>query len=285
MKKRIAWILAAMMVLSCVASCGAADKDKSQSADNKQVVAADKEKEVSCGSEEKKAGTSDEKSSKEFDQDDDTAGDQTGNDEKTSNNSAGNQGASGTNQTVTGDNGKNGNNAAGSKTDTGNKGNSSSTSTSSSKTETGSTSSGGSTGNKTDTGNKGNTGSAADQQPSKPSEPVKEEHSHTWVEQTQTIQHEATGHYETKVVKEAWDESVYDYRLVCLGCGHMSMTADEAGNHCIECESGKGYSSRKVVVDTIHHAAETEQTWIVDKPAWIETKVIGYKCSGCGAIK
>lgn len=112
------------------------------------------------------------------------------------------------------------------------------------------------------------------------------EHTHSWVEQTTTVTHEAAGHYETVVVKDAWDEDVYGYRDICLGCGHISATAEEAGLHCVECETGMGYTNKKIVVDTIHHEAETQEVWVEDLPAWTETVGTGsYTCSTCGATK
>lgn len=112
------------------------------------------------------------------------------------------------------------------------------------------------------------------------------EHTHSWVEQTTTVTHEATGHYETVVVKDAWDEEEWGYRLVCLGCSYVSGDTDEAILHCALCETGLGYSSKKVQIGTIHHEAVTEQVWVEDSPAWTETVGTGsYICSTCGAVK
>lgn len=122
----------------------------------------------------------------------------------------------------------------------------------------------------------GNTSGAAT-----PSQPA---HTHSWVEQTTTVTHEATGHYETKVVKEAWDEQIRGERVVC-GCGELCVTVDEWLSHCLADGCRQGYSVKSVVVDTIHHEAESEQVWVEDTPAYTETVVTGYKCSGCGATK
>ncbi len=46
-------------------------------------------------------------------------------------------------------------------------------------------------------------------------------HTHTWVKYVaNTIQHKEEGHYETKVVKEAYDEPQYDWHNVCNKCGY-----------------------------------------------------------------
>lgn len=46
---------------------------------------------------------------------------------------------------------------------------------------------------------------------------------------------------------------------------------------------GHNYTSKRVC-DTIHHDATTKQQWVVDKKAYNEKVVTGYKCD-CGAIK
>lgn len=103
-------------------------------------------------------------------------------------------------------------------------------------------------------------------------------HVHTWV------LHEGSGHYETQVVKEAWDEPVYEMqcRSICNRCG-----ADITGNtdqHFMEnmvdgeltCGS---YHAEwvKVQTGTVHHDAETNQVWVQDVAPYAQ-------CSGCGEI-
>lgn len=157
----------------------------------------------------------------------------------------------------------------------------------------------GSTGGNTNGGNNGgnsNSGSTGDNKPA---------HTHSWEAVTKTVHHEA----ETKIVhhdavtkietvtvvdKEAWDEPVYESKAVCLGCGHISNSTDEAIIHSAEC--GYGYSVKKIQTRTKHHDAITHQeertvvvkpAWdetVIVKPAWDETVITGYKCS-CGATK
>lgn len=107
---------------------------------------------------------------------------------------------------------------------------------------------------------------------------------HKWVKYvSNTIQHKEEGHYETKVVKAAYDEPQYDWHNVCNKCGKDLGTDDWNGlNHGDICDGS--YSCIQVQVGTIHHDAETTQVWVVDKPAYTEY-VYGEKCSGCGATK
>ena len=112
----------------------------------------------------------------------------------------------------------------------------------------------------------------------------KSEHTHTWVKYvTNTIQHKEEGHYETKVVKAAYDEPQYSAKVVC-GCGKAFDTVEEWADHQIDDDCILGYSVKSVEVGKIHHDAETTQVWVVDKPAYTEY-VYGEKCSGCGATK
>lgn len=107
---------------------------------------------------------------------------------------------------------------------------------------------------------------------------------HKWVKYvSNTIQHKEEGHYETKVVKEAYDEPQYDWHNVCNKCGYdMGTNIENVLNHGDICDGS--YSCIQVQVGTIHHDAETTQVWVVDKPAYTEY-VYGEKCSVCGATK
>lgn len=112
----------------------------------------------------------------------------------------------------------------------------------------------------------------------------KSECTHKWVKYVaNTIQHKEEGHYETKVVKAAYDEPQYDWHNVCNKCGYdMGTNIENVVNHEDICDGS--YSCVQVQVGTIHHDAETTQVWVVDKPAYTEY-VYGEKCSGCGATK
>ena len=110
-------------------------------------------------------------------------------------------------------------------------------------------------------------------------------HTHTWVKYVaNTIQHKEEGHYETKIVKEAYDEPQYDYHYVCLKCGEDLGTDDTTDllDHGDVCDGN--YTSKLVQVGSIHHDAVTEQVYVVDQAAYTEN-VYGEKCSVCGATK
>lgn len=117
------------------------------------------------------------------------------------------------------------------------------------------------------------------------------EHTHSWVEQTTTVTHEAAGHYETVVVKDAWDEPVYEIqvRSICNVCGQdvTGNAAEHAKAHALAGEGG-GHHTEPIQVQTgtIRHEAVTEQVWVEDSPAYEETVGTGsYICSACGATK
>lgn len=145
--------------------------------------------------------------------------------------------------------------------------------------------SGGNSGNSGNTGNSGGSGSV-------------DTHKHSYtIPITEIVHHDAIthqedqGHYETVTISEAWDEDVYENHTVCYTCGNNTIIDGQAGAHQIwHAERGETcrYGTASIVVDTIHHPAETKQQWIenwvtvVDKEAWDETVTVGYKCS-CGA--
>ncbi len=106
-------------------------------------------------------------------------------------------------------------------------------------------------------------------------------HTHTW-------QHiEATGHYETVIVQEAWDEEAPVYENVahsiCNVCGAdvTGNTASHAEAHALAYE-GSGHHTEwryeQTGTQTVHHNAVTEQKWIQDSQAYD-------KCTTCGEIK
>lgn len=168
---------------------------------------------------------------------------------------------------------------------TGSSGGSSSSGSNGSGSSSNSKPSGGNSGNSGNTGNSGGSGSV-------------DTHKHSYtIPITEIVHHDAIthqedqGHYETVTISEAWDEDVYENHTVCYTCGNNTIIDGQAGAHQIwHAERGETcrYGTASIVVDTIHHPAETEQQWIenwvtvVDKEAWDETVTVGYKCS-CGA--
>ena len=132
---------------------------------------------------------------------------------------------------------------------------------------------------KTETKSNGSSSSSSSQ--SKP------QHTHTWVAQTKSVYHEATGHYENKWVQDsaAWDEDVYATKVIC-NCGAVFDSVDAWGQHTDEgCQQGNYVDDIKI--GTVHHEAtgHNENKWVQDSAAWTETVITGYKCSGCGATK
>lgn len=111
-------------------------------------------------------------------------------------------------------------------------------------------------------------------------------HTHTWVKYVaNTIQHKEEGHYETKVVKAAYDEPKYEYHDVCNKCGYDAGIDTDGWSivdHEVDCMGS--WSNVPVQVGSIHHDAVTEQVYVVDQAAYTEY-VYGEKCSGCGATK
>ena len=128
------------------------------------------------------------------------------------------------------------------------------------------------------TDNTGSAESTENQQGTSTSET--DQHTHQWVAQTEKIHHEASGHYETKTVQEAYEEPVYEYHVFCNTCG-ADVTTNAQEHEAIH---NAGFSSRKIQTGSIHHDAVTQQVW-VDEPAYDEVVTRGYVCSVCGAAK
>ena len=90
----------------------------------------------------------------------------------------------------------------------------------------------------------------------------------------QTIQHEEVGHWETQVIAEAWDEPVYERKIIGNNTGTVyASTLEFAGNT----NGDEGYHVGNVQVGTTHHEAITQQVWVVDQYAWDETIIVGYR--------
>lgn len=106
------------------------------------------------------------------------------------------------------------------------------------------------------------------------------EDTHQWIPQTETIHHEASGHYETETVQEAYEEPIYEYHVFCDTCGADVNTS--ALEH--KAIHDNGFTSRKIQTGSIHHDAVTQEVW-VEEPAYDEVVTRGYVCSVCGAAK
>ena len=90
----------------------------------------------------------------------------------------------------------------------------------------------------------------------------------------QTIHHEEVGHWETQVIAEAWDEPVYERKIIGNNTGTVyASTLEFAGNT----NGDEGYHVGNIQVGTTHHEAVTQQVWVVDQYAWDETIIVGYR--------
>lgn len=123
---------------------------------------------------------------------------------------------------------------------------------------------------------------------SKPAKQDKEEHKHNWEKITAVVHHDAVTHTEQVLVKEAWTEpGVTKWR--CRGCNQLFDTEESIKQHQQYYLDQDDYSHTGSATVTIsaptYHPAEYETRTIVDKEAYDETVVTGYKCSICGATK
>lgn len=130
-------------------------------------------------------------------------------------------------------------------------------------------------------GNNASSSSGNNVDNSTPVQSTQPTHTHAWVHI------DATGHYETVTIQEAWDEAVPIYENVehsiCNVCG-VDTTGNEIEHdkkHLLAYE-GSGWHSEwryeQNGTQTVHHDAVTEQRWMEDTPAYDV-------CSGCGATK
>ena len=116
---------------------------------------------------------------------------------------------------------------------------------------------------------------------------------------------------ENVLVQDAWDEPTYSWVAICNECGHVFSAGEDVNEHMAAgCWSSWHHEQRQTgsvhheavyntvhhdaVYSTVHHEAETtvvhheatgHNEQVVDKAAWDEDVVTGYKCSGCGATK
>ena len=153
--------------------------------------------------------------------------------------------------------------------------------------------------------------------------PAKEEepaHTHNWVPVKETVHHEAEGHYEKKQTGTqkvqtgtkhhdavTHEEAVYEEQpiiegfYVCNGCGARMKSG--IGEHTIKEDCGYHGEEIQTGTKTVQVGTRTvvdqeaydepiyedqpvyEDVWVVDKAAWDEEVVIGYRCNECGATK
>lgn len=253
MKKRLAMIVTMLMVTVSMAACGGkkdttADKESVINTEDTEAVAETEEP----ATEELEAATETEEPEAEAVAEQETTG-------KLENNTA-------STTATTAQTSDNSTTKSNKSSNSGSKAGSSDT-----KSSAGSTASAGTTTSNAGgiTGNSNNTNTSDNS--------VAPAHVHTWV------LHEGSGHYETQVVKEAWDEPVYETqaRSICNQCGaDITDNIDEhfmyAINNGLDC-GGWHIEYIKTQTGVQHHDAETKQVWVQDVAPYTQ-------CSGCGEI-
>ena len=76
------------------------------------------------------------------------------------------------------------------------------------------------------------------------------------------------------MIAEAWDEPVYERKIIGNNTGTVYATVDE---FAFNTNGDEGYHVGNVQVGTTHHDAVTQQVWVVDQYAWDETVIVGYR--------
>ena len=118
----------------------------------------------------------------------------------------------------------------------------------------------------------------------------KPEHEHKYdIELSHIVHHEATGHDEQYVVKEAWDEEVTveeEYAWSCCNvCGAdcTNNLTEHQKAHALAYEGGGWHTEygTRLVTTTVHHDAIYGTRWVQDSEAYDEKIIDGYACI-CG---
>lgn len=92
----------------------------------------------------------------------------------------------------------------------------------------------------------------------------------------QTVHYEATGHWETQIISEAWDDDQYEFKVVGIQSGHIYDSVADFGRNG-DLYGDDNYSSEQVKVGTVHHDAVTTQVWVEDSPAHDEQVLVGWE--------
>ena len=90
----------------------------------------------------------------------------------------------------------------------------------------------------------------------------------------QTIHHEEVGHWETQVIQDAWDQPIYERKIIGNNTGTIYNSVSEWGDNA---NGDEGYHVGDVQVGTTHHEAVTQEVWVVDQEAWDQTVIVGYR--------
>ena len=90
----------------------------------------------------------------------------------------------------------------------------------------------------------------------------------------QTIHHDAIGHWETQVIQDAWDQPIYERKIIGNNTGTIYNSVSEWGDNA---NGDEGYHVGDVQVGTTHHEAVTQEVWVVDQEAWDQIVIVGYR--------
>ena len=90
----------------------------------------------------------------------------------------------------------------------------------------------------------------------------------------QTIHHDVVGHWETQVIQDAWDQPIYERKIIGNNTGTIYNSVSEWGDNA---NSDEGYHVGDVQVGTTHHEAVTQEVWVVDQEAWDQIVIVGYR--------
>lgn len=171
--------------------------------------------------------------------------------------------------------------------------------------------SGGSSSDSSDNNNGGNNGSSSNngenttpsEPETKPSTPDTPSHEHNWEPVYDYIPHEEVKENVWVVDKAEWDEPIYKTVYVCKHCDSGTCkrcnslgvakaefdSIEELEEHQYACldEGGSCFSttSRKKIIDYIHHDEEGHYETVTISEAYTEKKLVGYRCSSCGETK
>lgn len=104
---------------------------------------------------------------------------------------------------------------------------------------------------------------------------------HHWVALKKTVHHEATGHYENKIVAAGY--SWYK----CAECSATFPTVADYYAHFDSVHVPQDPLIRYIRENYTHGTvpAQYETVWVVDQAAYDETVITGYQCSVCGKKK
>lgn len=92
----------------------------------------------------------------------------------------------------------------------------------------------------------------------------------------QTVHYDATGHWETQIISEAYDDPQFEERVVGIQSGHIyNSSSDFIENG--DLYGDDNYTLRQVQVGSVHHDAVTTQVWVEDSPAHDEQVLVGWE--------